>query len=828
MFRLFCTLFLFISFPALAQSGQLTGIVTDASEQSPIDFATVVVKPDNGTQVYGGKSNQQGIFTINDLPNGNYTVSISSIGYTTQNLQNIIVEGNTKNLGTIALENNNKKLKDVVVKGEKPAMEIGIDKKTFNVDKNITSAGGTAADILNNVPSVNVDMDGNLSVRGKSNVTLLVDGKPSSMFGNDPQTALQTIPASSIESIEVITNPSSKYEAQGMNGIVNIILKKDRKPGYNGMLTLGGAVPFRFNTGVNLNANVGKWNLFLNANGRTSKTWEETTNERDNYDDPLTYSSFTHNDRRPLSGFINLGAEYNIDKRNKITLSENIFAAKMKGNSLNTIRNENNYETLINAQQRRNIYTGNPLSSTTNLQYKHTFKDPKEDLNIELNYSKTRYIRSSTFETILFDSNMVMTNGFNQNNPVRGGNWNGTFQIDYTKPLGKNARIDIGERTYYIQFKSENQPTIQYFNQDEQPETILKNKFRFTQQVHGLYANYANQWKKTGIQVGLRGEYFGYEGFVYQYNAGVNNGYFNLFPTLFVSQKISTHEDLNFNYSRRVNRPNFFQLIPFIDVTNPLDTSMGNPGLKPEFIHATEITYSNQFGNQNTFMGSVYYQYTNNLIQRYRRFNPDGTTFSQNQNLATGQTYGLELTTKMNLLKWWDVTLNLNAFRNIIDGSNVEGNLGTRGFGGFAKLVTNAKLPSGWNAQLTGNYNARTAIAQGSVAPYGNIDIALKKSFMKNLVNLTVNATDIFNTLQTETQYNLYPFYNQNVLRKNLTRTIGINLQIRFASKSMRNAEAPKRMQTKKEKEKESKNRDENLKKDEGGGDDNSGGGNNR
>jgi outer membrane receptor protein involved in Fe transport len=822
---LFLLFLLSISNILLAQQANLKGQVTDANTKEKLEFATISIKSETDpSKIQGAKSKDGGLFSIEKIPFGTYTITISSIGYESKIIKNYKINQEIINLNTVALNSNSKQLKDVTIVGEKASMEIGIDKKTFNVDKNITSAGGTAADILRNVPSVNVDLDGNLSVRGKENVTLLVDGKPSAMFGNDAATALATIPASSIESVEVITNPSSKYEAQGMGGIVNIILKKDRKPGYNGMITLGAGAPFRLNGGLNLNANINKLNIFMNANARTSRTWEKTTNNRDNYDNDLTYYSTIRNDRRPLSGFMNLGAEYSFNKNNKLTLSQSIFSAAMKGDSKTNIINGENYVNQLSRQYRTNLYTGNPLNGTTNLQFKHTFKDPKEDINFDISFSKSRYIRTSEFNTSLYDSNDVFINSFNQKNPIRGGNWNGTFVVDYTKPIGKKARIDIGERSYFIQFKSENQPTIQYLNQSEAPEAILKNHFVFNQQVHGVYANYANQFNKTGIQLGLRGEYFAYQGTVYQYNASANDSYFNLFPTLFVSQKLTKSQDLNFNYSRRVNRPNFYQLIPFIDVNNPQDTSMGNPNLRPEFINATELTYSNQYGKGNTFMGSVYYQYTENLIQRYRRFNANGTTFSQNRNLATGQTYGLELTNKMNILSWWDATMNINVFRNKINGANVDASLTRTGYGGFGKLTSNMKFTKDFSGQLTGNYFATTVIAQGEVKPYGNIDIALKKSFMKNFITLTVSGNDILNTIQTNTVYNLFPYYNQSVLRKNQTRSVGINLQIRIASKSQRNStEMPKKPQTKKDKEKEAKSRDENLKKEDGGGDDNGG-----
>lgn len=817
-----------LSFAGFAQQATLTGRVISSSNKQGLELANITLRSlADSTRIIGTKSTETGNFTLNNIPHGKYRISISSVGFSNKLYESYNISKAAVDLGTIELQSGDKNLKAVNIIGEKNTIEVGIDKKTFNVDKNITAAGGTAEDLLKNVPSVNVDMDGNISIRGKENVTLLVDGKPSAMFGNDIATAMRSIPAASIESIEVITNPSAKYEAQGMSGIINIIMKKDRKAGYNGTVNVGIAAPYRLNGGVNLNANLKKWNVFLNGNGRQSLTWEETTSERSNYNDNLTYSSFTRNDRKPLSGFMNAGVEFNPNKFNKFTLSQSVFNAKMRGHSVNTIENEIGFSQLQSKQVRDNRYIGNPLSFTTNLQYKHNFKKPKEELNIELNFSKMRYLRDSEFSTDLYDSNDVFSNSFAQKNPIDGGNWNATFQVDYSKPLFKNARLDLGEKTYYIRFESENQPTIQYLNQPEVPETILKNHFQYTQQVHGVYANVANQWKKTGVQLGVRGEYFTYEGTVYQLNANVNNDYLSFFPTLFITQKLSSHEDLNFNYARRVNRPGFMQLVPYIDVSNPQDTSQGNPKLNPEFIHALEMSYSYQYGRSNTFIASAYYQYTNNLIQRYRRFNNDGTTFSQSRNLATGITYGVEITNKYNFTAWWDATLNINMFRNEINGANLDPTLSRSGFGGFAKLITNAKLMYGFNAQLTGNYNARTIVSQGSIAPYGNIDIAIKKSLWKNLANLTFTVNDLFNTIQTETTYELYPYYNQTVLRKNQTRSIGLNLQVRLASKSMQSKEPEmKKPPTSNKKEKEGKNRDENLKKDEGGGDDNGGGGN--
>ncbi len=799
----------------------LQGILTN-TENKPIANANLVLKNEIGDTIitYTTTSNSKGEYIFNNILPFRYYITITCIGFEKNTLTNINTLQQKNTVKNITLQKINKELKEVKINEVKKTIELQSDKKVFNVASNTTSAGGTTIDILKNVPGVSVDADGNVSVRGKDNITLLVDGKPSSMFGADVQTALQTIPAASIESVEVITNPGAKYEAQGMGGILNIILKKDRKPGYNGTVNIGASIPAKINGGFNINANKAKWNFFANANARIQQTWEKTESNRDDLLSTASNYSYIYNKRRPLSGFANIGAEYSIDTKNKITLSENIFNACMKGNSTTTLQNYSNENKTTSSQIRYNNYIGNPLSFTTNAKYQHLTKHPKEEINVEVNYSKTTYKRQSSFNTYLFDSTNTLTQNYTQFNPILGGNYNATFQIDYTRPIGKNARIDIGEKTYYIKFKSENKPTITYPNQTAEEESVLKNHFEYTQQVHGAYATIANTFNKTSVSAGIRAEYFIYDGFVYQLNTAVKNNYKSLFPTLAIAHKKSNTEDITFNYTRRVNRPNFHQIVPYLDVTNPQDTSMGNPNLKPEFIHATELSYSNNYGKNNTLLASIYYQYTNNLIQKYRRFNTNGTTFSQNQNLANAETYGVELINKYTINTWWDATININAFKNNIRGKNIDINASNSGWGGFGKLLSTIKFKYGYQVQVTANYFAPTTIAQGTIKSYSNVDMAIKKSFSKNRYTVTLTANDIFDKQQTLTTYNYLPKYTQDVLRKNQTRSVGINLQVRLLSKSQQNTKTtePRKANTKKDEKKEGKNRDENLKKDDEGG----------
>jgi hypothetical protein len=373
-----CTsLFIFLTFLSFGQNKtdfpkiKVKGIIIDKVSQKPLEYATITLTHTKFPKIIGGGiTNNKGEFEAS-IPAGSYNIKAEFISFKPFIISERKLTANTT-LETIALEEDYTQLQEVNVRAEKSYIEIKLDKKVYTVGQDLIVKGGTVSDVLDNIPSVQVDVEGKVSLRGNENVTILIDGKPSNAV--NIAEALKIIPADAIDKVEVITNPSSKYEAQGMSGILNIILKKDRKAGYNATINAGIAAPYRLNGGFNINANIKKWNVFANANARQSQTWEETTTARSNFDNNFTYSSFTHNDRKPLNGFINIGADYSFNKNNKITLSENVFNAKMRGSSLNTIENQIDYQALVSKQRRTNNYVGNPLSSTTNLQYKHNFK----------------------------------------------------------------------------------------------------------------------------------------------------------------------------------------------------------------------------------------------------------------------------------------------------------------------------------------------------------------------------------------------------------------------------------------------------------------------
>lgn len=802
-------------------TGRVYGKIADGKNKG-IGYATVTLLKQDSTVVNGDLTKEDGTFNITPTGNGNFILRVSGIGAETKYVDNISItpQAAEKNLGTIKTGNSAQKLKGVTVTAEKAAMEMNIDKRTFNVDKNITATGGSATDVLQNIPSVSVDVDGSVSLRGKAS-TILIDGKPATLFGGDVTSALQSLPSASIQSVEVITNPSSKYDAQGTAGIINIITKRDKKFGFNGSVTVGAGTRDKYNGSLNLNVKNEKWNIFLNSSMRLNRNYNRTTNERTNVGSDAFFSSYDDNIRK-FNGFFNsLGAEYTINKNNSFTLTQNINKMQWGGDGVSNYKIYTN--GTIDSTQRRSSYSlGGPISSSTSLDYKHKFKKEKQELTANATYAKTWVERNQEYETAILNGDGIQRNKtVYQKAPGSGSNASLNAQVDFTTPLNKTDKLDAGLKTQLVWFESKNTPTIDSGNGVKTDFTLL-NVFDYNQQTHAAYANYGGQRGNWGYQAGLRFEYFSYSGTTQNMtSASYTTEFVNLFPTAYVSYKLPKEQNIFLSYSRRTNRPGFMQLMPYVDLSNPQDTNVGNPNLKPEFINNTELNYSKSFKKGHNLTASAYYQYTENMIERYRKFYGDGTTFTQPQNLNTGITYGLELIGKMQLMPKWDATLSFNFFQNEVRGANIDPVLNNSGFSWFSKLNTNIKLPKDFSVQINGNYEAPKVAAQGTLQEVYWLDIAVRKNLLKNKATLTVNVSDILNTRKYTTVFD-YPSYTQTTYRDRETRIGNISFTYRFG-RSESSGKEPKgmggnnRRGGKEQKGQQTKERD-NLKTDEGGG----------
>ena len=862
--------------PKTPLTGSISGKLTDA-KNNPVSYATVTLFKNDTTVINGDLSKDDGSFKIDGTGIGSFRLKIESIGIATKNV-NVVVTADApdKNIGKITLSQTENTLKDVSVVGEKPIMELKVDKKVFNVEKNTTTAGGSATDVLQNVPSVSVDADGNVSLRGKSDVTILIDGKPSTLLGTDVASALQSLPAGSIESVEVITNPSAKYDAQGTGGIINIITKKDGRFGMNGTATLGAGTNDKYNGNLGLNARKGKWNLFLNSSFRLNSTYNNVTTDRTNKDSTITYQpvapptdsmrhaalqsfrTYEHVPRHFNGTFNTIGASFDPDKNNSITLTENINVMKFSfqdPSTYNVYNNPSETPDPIYQQQRSSSFSGMPVSSSTALDYKHKFKKKDEELSVDATYAYTDFHRSqdySTFSDSIINGTIKNSSYYTaEHAPGDGANSTVNIWADYTDPLfTKNGKLGLGFKSQFYNFTSTNyaagsSPVIDTFFTNAPMKSAVDTSilaiYNYSQQIHAAYVNWNDQLGKFGYQLGLRVEDAIYSATSKApLDSTIHTSFIDYFPSAFVSYQLANQQSIYLNYSRRTNRPGFMQLIPFIDKSNPGTVNQGNPGLNPEYINNIEFSYSKSDSKGNNFILSAYYSVTQNLIEKITTplskdsaniFKvPQGTLYTTPVNIASGTTYGIEGTGHFQITPIWDATLNANFFQNqLVIGSNSQYSQylsNNSGFTWFGKINTNIKLPKNFSFQVNANYESPKIITQGTLKETYWVDIALRKNLWKNKATVILNCSDVFKTHVFVTNYDLLA-YNETINRVKETRIGNLTFTYRFG-KQDKSAGKPRGKQDDKLKptdEDREKNMKEGDDSDSGGGGGKGGGG---
>jgi outer membrane receptor protein involved in Fe transport len=804
--NIFNALFLLVFLtPALAMAqGSVSGKLNDENKK-PVSYATVTILKTDSSVVNGDLSKDDGSFTITPVNAGNFILRVESIGFATKYINVAVTADKATKLGTIKLSATATQLNEVSVSAEKRVMELKVDKKVFNVEKNTTTAGGSATDVLQNVPSVSVDMDGNVNLRGKGNVTVLIDGKPATMLGSDVTSALQSMPASSIESVEVITNPSAKYDAQGTTGIINIITKKDGRLGINGNATIGAGTRDKYNGNLGLNIRKGKWSTFINGSYRQNNTFNNVITDRQDITDAgkkeNSYYTYEHVPRLFKGSFNSAGATYDIDKNNSITLTENVNFMQWG------FRDNSDYYIYSQPDKagdpffhryRYSDALGGPVSISSALDYRRKFKKKGEELNIDATFAFTNMERSQDYETSI-DSFNIRKYDIISRAPGSGRNNSTNIWADYTNPLfTTNGKLGLGFKSQFYNFNSDNDPKIDTNGTGFKIDSSLFTTYNYSQQIHAAYVNWSDQLGKFAYQLGLRGEYAVYDGTgSIPRPATFHNEFLNLFPSAFISYQLPADQSVYINYSRRINRPGFFQLMPFKDLSNPGTVSMGNPNIIPEFINNLEFSYSRNTEKGHTYIFSAYYAQTKNLSERILRpitgnaedtalglLGQTGQLLSMPMNIASGTTYGLEGTGRLQLSKAWDATINVNFFNNQL----VIGDLGPTyralttnpgGYGWFSKLNSNLKLPQNFSLQLTGNYESEKVITQGKQLESYWIDLALKKNLWKNKASLVINCSDVMKTRRFINEYTAAG-YTQTINRIKETRIGNITFTYRF------------------------------------------------
>jgi ferric enterobactin receptor len=711
-----------------------------------------------------------------------------------------------KDLGKITLQEDAQQLAEVVITSKAKGLRMDIDKKVFNVEQNIVSAGGTAVDVMKNVPSVNVDIDGNVTVRNAS-PQIYIDGRPTTL-------TLDQIPADAIESVEVITNPSAKFDASGGNaGILNIILKKNKKSGYNGNINAGVDKRGGVNGGGSFSVRQNKVNVTVSTFGNQMKNRNTGSTSIVNLLSSPNLLVDQNSNNRMNGGFLfgRVGLDYFVT--NRTTLS--IGAVKVHG-SFNPSDNlftdssfsNGNYQSYTQRTTSNNrTFNANGLTAGM----KYLFPKQGEEFTMDLNYFSGKNNGESNFNTSTYnEKNGSLIGGSRQQILGNGTNQFITIQSDYVRPLKGAAKLETGVRVQ-LRNMSNNQSNYYYnsstgdFVKVPSSTTNYKNK----DNVYAAYVQLKNSIKDFGYQVGLRAESSDYVGELIDTKQEFTNKYpISLFPSIFLSQKLEAKQELQLSYTRRVNRPFFMQVIPFIDSSDQLNWSRGNAGLKPEFTNSLEASYSKTFKGNNTILASAYYKYTTDLITRYLdtlSFNGEKRPINTYINANSSRTVGFELTSTNTITNWWDMNSNINVYNSKINTDNISGSSQDPMWSYFAKLNSNFKLPKNFKVQLSGTYQSKTNLpvnsggmgfggpgmggaqsaAQGYIKSNYGIDLALQKSFLKNnAASITLSVSDIFGTRRMD-QYSVSNFFIQESHRLGDVPMFRLNFSYRFGQMDM-------------------------------------------
>ena len=744
-FKLF---FLCFVLPLLSLQAQnnltISGKVTDKSNQ-PIPYTTVTVK-EGGTVVSGSISDENGNFEVKGLAPKSYTVEIQFIGYKAYTSKADLTSGKSISLNRITLADEATTLEGVEIVQERSTIEQKIDRKVINVGRDLTTAGATASEIMNNIPSVNVDQDGKISLRGNQNVRILIDGRPTNI---DPAQLLKQIPSTSIKKIELITNPSAKYNPEGMSGIINIILNKNANDGFNGSLNAG--ITFaeepKFNNSLDANYRTGKVNFFGNVGSNFGKRLNEGEIIR-----------FDNNSRQDLdivnddkSYLYKIGMDYYINDKNTISFYTNQNVNDGHGN----VDTDINYLSFTQPRVLQFAeYFGDNKSSAYNLAYKHKFEKEGHTLDFEGNYNDYEQTQDATFDTTTFDDpleNVVYADKIKDSRQLS------TFNVDYVNPLNEKTTLELGAEARLTRTEND------YLT--ENPATELADRmsnYTYDIDIYSAYVTFGQKFDKFSYQLGARFE-------SYKAKANLNKGatvfeddYLTLYPSAYLTYNLNEKNMFQLSYSRRVDRPSLEQTKPIREFSTPLVSSLGNQELEPQFTNSVELNYTKTI-EKGSITAGVYYRLIDNEINRV--LYPNDETLEPNDlimsydNFDNNKAFGFEISANYKITKWWDIQPSID-FSSISQKGLVSvlrpGTVNEFDFitkeidaNAFnARMNTNFKVNKRLSFLLFGFYRGGVDGVQNDSKEMYKMDMGSRYSLLNNKMSFSLRFNDVFDTMK--------------------------------------------------------------------------------
>ena len=745
--------------------GTVKGKVLDTQTNEPLEFVTISItkKGADDYQPKGAITNQEGIFTVENLPVDTFILKASMIGYVSYETAIVVTnENNVVDIPPILMSKNVVGIEEVQVKGLRSQMKFELDKKVFNVAQNIASTGGSASDVLRNIPSVKVGNKGEVSLRGNSSVTIWIDGKASGLSSQNRGQILRQLPAESIEKIEITTNPSAKYSPEGTAGIINIILKKNRKAGYYGGVQAGADSHGGYSASTNFNFSSSKLDAFANLGFNRWVFKSGGYSNRQNYSgtDTTYLNQKSAGKGTWNSWFARTGLTWHVTTKDHLSLTGMTMIDR--GTDNNTIAYRSNITDFYSQSNRISSMKNNMFGGNLQLGYKHEFSD-NSNIDLSASYNRWKMKQPAVYkQTSLFADNKEMATYQKQKSDMGNHNWE--FQADYVNTINEKHKIEAGYKGTVDKNVS---PVETYSGSNEnnfQPVTSLFNRFTYNQDVHAIYGTYGGRLGKFSYQAGVRGEYSNIVTRSLAYKqaeqdvAPYKTHYFKLFPSTFLSYSLPNDNEVQLNYSHRISRPWEEQLNPFMNITDSTNISFGNPFLKPEYSNSFELNYIKNWDNH-MFSFSGYFRTTENVIQNisYMENNIMKTTY---ENITKSTSTGTELVLKDRFFKKIDLTTSVNLFYYKLDGfsylpqgaaSPVIGKMQDN-FTWNVQMIANIALPKSYTLQLNGDYNARQLVAQGHEKASYSLDAGLRKSFDK--FSISLSAEDLFNSRKWSTVTN--------------------------------------------------------------------------
>ena len=795
------TAFLSVFTLSLFAVPSLKGIVLDKTTLSPLEFVNVaLLRPGSKLPAAGGATNGNGQFIYSDLPQGKYQLRISFVGYKSI-IKPLVIGSDTLNIGEIKLEADSKTLKEVNVIGQGSQMRMEVDKKVFSVDQSIATAGGSASDALRNIPSVDVDNEGNVALRNNASVEVWINGKPSGLTADNRAQVLQQMPAESVESVEIITNPSAKFNPEGTAGIINLVLKQNRKAGYYGSLSAGGMYSDAAKRpggtlGASVNYSSSKIDAYMNVGYRRMNMYNDgfssrfTTNQLSLKEDTLK-KDYKLN---PSFGglFVRAGLDYHLDKKNTLSLSGfGMDGARISDNLINS-QLDTDSGTLNNNSRSINT-NGGMKSFDLNLDYRHDFDTKGTFLTSSVSYSN--HDRSSNEQTVQTNWNNSGLIDINRTQNINGKSNEIVFKADYTNKLTDDSKLEAGWQTSIKDRESRGDATNNLLHANI---PSYYNDFIYKEQLHAAYLTYGNKFDKLNIQVGLRAESLSRNSTNNTKDSMENTTqqaipskrYLRPFPSLFLSYSLPNQNEIQLNYTSRVNRARGQQINPFRNYSDADIISYGNPDLAPEYASSTEFNYIKNWDNH-TLSASLYYRQTYNGIENFSFMNKNSmeSTFT---NISQSQSSGLELVAKNRLFTILNLTSTFNAYYRSKDAytfiyvntdstSITKYNPLQENFSWTLSEIANIMLGKTLSAQITGKYTAPQLVAQGIQKENYSFDLGVRKTFMDRKINVNFTVSDIFNSRRNWTTTS-GTGYSQESYSRFHGRMIGLSASYNFGN----------------------------------------------